>query len=814
MRHLVPAALVVLAACGSKAPPGPQAPPSPEELSATVAVQRAGCVRCHAAPTESAPRLALAAPRADLAAAAAWRRGDALATFLRRHGGGTEATAADLAAFVQSLAGELAAPAPTYVAIGAERRGEQLFRELACGACHTPAALAELPQRVDFVRLEQFLQQPQQRHPERAHPRLVADEAHALAAFLLRAQAVVDDGAPGFAWTCRELQIPSAGLPELAAVPIAASGVGERIDTSVRTRRQHYALEFTATLDVPRDGAWTFVTGSDDSSWLWLDGELLVQNEGLAPHRRAEATRQLTAGPHALRVAYTQAAGGDTLEVLWRGPEQPEEPLPTARASTRRQRYEPPPFAAAPAPAAVVRGRELARSLRCDACHTVDEATFAALPAPAPAAPWTALRGGPCPKVLGAEALFLAARDALLRPLTQDVALGVAMLRDGCLSCHVRNGRGGLPPAVKQGLREVEDLGDEGRLPPDLTAVGHRLRPAWIERVVAEGHAARPYVRVRMPAFGADKAREYAAWFQAVDARPGDAVDPAFAADAAEKGRALVGIAGKNCITCHPVGGHRALGPQGMDLLAQHERLQPEWFREWLLAPQKHRPGTRMPGFWPVVDDAARADVEAILAWSSLGAVAPLPDGLAASGGLRLDPRERPILHGAFLPGLSARCLCVGTAQRTHFAFELGGARLAWLWRGDFLDASGTWSGRAGQLLQPAGQDHVVLADLAIAAGDAKTTARELRGQRRTSDGYPVLQVQVGDADYEDEVRPRLVAGGSEIVRTLRCTRGALVVKVPSPADGVRATVAGAAANEHRLAAGQTLEIVYRWPSR
>ena len=178
------------------------------------------------------------------------------------------------------------------------------------------------------------------------------------------------------------------------------------------------------------------------------------------------------------------------------------------------------------------------------------------------------------------------------------------------------------------------------------------------------------------------------------------------------------------------------------------------------------------------------------------------------------DPRERPILHGAFLPGLSARCLCVGTAQRTHFAFELGGARLAWLWRGDFLDASGTWSGRAGQLLQPAGQDHVVLNDLAIAAGDAKTTARELRGQRRTSDGYPVLQVQVGDADYEDEVRPRLVAGGSEIVRTLRCTRGALVVKVPSPADGVRATVAGAAANEHRLAAGQTLEIVYRWPSR
>jgi hypothetical protein len=63
-------------------------------------------------------------------------------------------------------------------------------------------------------------------------------------------------------------------------------------------------------------------------------------------------------------------------------------------------------------------------------------------------------------------------------------------------------------------------------------------------------------------------------------------------------------------------------------------------------------------------------------------------------------------------------------------------------------------------------------------------------------------------------VRPRLVAGGSEIVRTLRCTAGALVVKVPKPAAEVTAAATGGDRDEHRLAAGQTLEIVYRWPSR
>jgi hypothetical protein len=29
------------------------------------------------------------------------------------------------------------------------------------------------------------------------------------------------------------------------------------------------------------------------------------------------------------------------------------------------------------------------------------------------------------------------------------------------------------------------------------------------------------------------------------------------------------------------------------------ERLNPEWVEEWLKAPLRIQPGTRMPGFWP-----------------------------------------------------------------------------------------------------------------------------------------------------------------------------------------------------------------------
>ena len=803
--------LVLLAACGGASPAGPaSARPSlapQEEISSLTAITRAGCVRCHPASGDVATHLAAPAVVGDLAEAVRWHALDGGEALLYRHPGGGQAVAADLAAYVRHLGSAAAVAVPSDVPASAAARGEALYAELACGACHAPSAFRELARRVDFERLQRFLRRPGERHPDRPHPPLAADEATALAAWLLRAQGAPAATTSGFAWVCRELRIQRAGLPDLDGIEPIAQGVAARIDAGLGTREHHFALEFEATIDVPTGGAWTFVTGSDDSSWLWLDGELLVQNEGLAPHHRSEGTRELAAGPHALRVVYTQAAGGRSLEVRWRGPGQDEEELPAARARAAQQRFAPPPALPPPDPAAVARGRAIARAQRCDACHGIVDPEFTALSPPSSARPWHGLREAPCPQVPGAQALWTAARGLLAEPPTAALQLALSLLRDGCLACHVRDGRGGLPPAVRAGLREVEDLGEEGRLPPDLTAVGRRLRPQWLERVVREGHAVRPYLRVRMPAFGAAKARDYATWFAAVDGRPGDDVEPAFTAAAAQRGRELAGVAGKNCITCHPCDGHRALGPQGMDLAVQHERLQPSWFRDWLLHPTRLRPGTRMPGLWPLADAAAVADADALRSWSSLGAAAPLPDGFPARGALRLDPRDRPILHGAFLQGLSARCLAVGTPERTHFAFELGGARLAWLWRGDFLDASGTWSGRAGELLRPAGRDHVVLDELVLGDG----APRRLLGQRRTPAGLPVLQVAVGDAEYEDEVRVQLVAGGSEVVRTLRCVRGALAVQFPTPNPNVRLVVDGAEPTPRQLAAGQSLEVVYRW---
>jgi mono/diheme cytochrome c family protein len=781
--------------------------PDAQQLAAAQAIARAGCVRCHELPTPARERLV---PPQGPPLAAAWRARvpDLAAEFLRTHHGGDDAV--DLAAYLRHLATDQPALRAVAAPAGEGERGATLWGELACGACHGPTQLAHLSQCTDVPALTAFLHTPAAHRPALlAHDfRLVPGEAEALAQHLLAAQvAATPEPLPGFAYECFELRIASAALPELAGLEPAARGHTETIGVDVRTRDDHFALRFSARLEVPAAGEWKFTIGSDDSSWLWIDDQLVVRNEALAPHRRRSGKVQLAAGPHQLRVVYTEAEGGQSLEALWQGPDVPAQPIPASAARAEVRAFVPPAAAPPSDAAAVARGRSAARARACAACHALAEPEFAALPVPAPARPFAALGAGECPRVDGAAGLRAAAGTALTVKWQPAAELELALRADGCLACHRREGQHGLPRAVLAGLREREDLGDEGRLPPDLTAVGHRLRPQWLTRFLAGEATARAYVAVRMPKLPAARAGQYAAWFAAADGRPGDDDAPPFDPAQVEAGRALAGVGGKNCLTCHAIAGHRALGPQGMDLARQHERLRPAWFRDWLLHAARLRPGTRMPTLWADDGPEAQADAVALWHWMSLGAAMPMPAGVPLPGGLVLEPRDAVILHGAFLKGLSARCLAVGSPLRTHYAYDLTHGQLAWLWRGAFLDAEGTWSGRAGQLLEPLGEAWQVLPALGF-----PQAVPELRGQEFGSDGHPVFRFGHGSAEWRDRSAPRLAAGGGELVRSLSVQSGALVVVVPDHGAAVQVTTAGrAATGEHRIAAGQTLELVYRW---
>ncbi len=842
MRSLAPLALVLLAAgCGRSgtdtlpAPvgsPGAAASSSAAESGTSttprpdlgpehrLALAEGRCLACHDGAAEDLRGIGpLPAPSLEGLAdrvAPLW-----LVDKLLSHRVGSQDRARDLTAYL--LAGSGKGLEPASVGAGRIGQGEQLFAELGCRACHDAGGVAGLETKTDFGSLVAWLGDARSTRPDLAFHdyRLTDGERSALAAWLLRGslqEAAEAPPTPGLAWECFEVQIETAGRPPLDGVAPSASGTTGTFDVKLGTRGNNFALRFTGGIEIAEAGRYRFLTGSDDSSWLTIDGEEVVRNEGLAPHRRRDGSIELTAGWHDIEVLYTEAGGGESLEVLWQPPgaKQPKV-VPPEVLSARSAALVPPDISFDFDEAAVQRGEKAFASARCGACH---EAPDRAEPLASPQ--WADLAfAGDC-KVVTATPEMRAARQALAlasssAPSDAD-QLAFFLQRDRCASCHAREGAGGMRTEAIEALVELEDLGDEGRLPPDLTAIGHHLRPDWTTAFLRGDESARAYVRARCVALEADLAAEYAALFDAVDARDGDADSTtSLDAEVIAEGRRIVGTTGFACIACHQVAGRPSLGPQGMDLTSQGRRLKPAWMREWLGSPATLRPGTRMPTFWAdPKDPTAAAQIAAVQAWSALGTAAPLPAGLAVVGGGNvLQVGERPRLHGAFLKDLSAKTLAVGTPERTHYAWDLRHGRLAWLWRGEFLDSAGTWNGRAGQLVEPEDRgDWVVLPEGASfeSAGGAPEPA-QVNGRMIDSAGYPSIRYRCGEATIVDHPRPRYGASGTELVRRVTVEGGDVVMRLPgADAPRVKATVDGARVTDSlAIPAGTTVEVVYSW---
>ena len=81
-----------------------------------------------------------------------------------------------------------------------------------------------------------------------------------------------------------------------------------------------FALQFTGSIAIPKAGKYKFFIASDDGSRLYLDGKLVINNDGLHGMSEKNATVNLTAGSHDLVVTYFDNGGGDGLNFAWSGP--------------------------------------------------------------------------------------------------------------------------------------------------------------------------------------------------------------------------------------------------------------------------------------------------------------------------------------------------------------------------------------------------------------------------------------------------------------------------------------------------------------
>lgn len=110
-------------------------------------------------------------------------------------------------------------------------------------------------------------------------------------------------------------------LPDFSRLRPKESGQLSRFDLAgVRDRSEQYGVRYEAMLDIPADGSYTFFVTSDDGAKLYLDSQLLIDNDGLHGPEEKQARVQLTAGEYPLRLDFFQGGGGDHLSVSYLAP--------------------------------------------------------------------------------------------------------------------------------------------------------------------------------------------------------------------------------------------------------------------------------------------------------------------------------------------------------------------------------------------------------------------------------------------------------------------------------------------------------------
>ncbi len=91
-----------------------------------------------------------------------------------------------------------------------------------------------------------------------------------------------------------------------------------------------FACRHTGQLIADGSGEYTISLESDDGSLLWLDDELLIDNDGNHAMDEVSTTLHLEAGAHDIEIGYIEAGGGAGLILRWTPPGGSQQVVPAA----------------------------------------------------------------------------------------------------------------------------------------------------------------------------------------------------------------------------------------------------------------------------------------------------------------------------------------------------------------------------------------------------------------------------------------------------------------------------------------------------
>ena len=723
-------------------------------------------------------------------------------------------------------------------------QGRKLFHGIGCVACHGPEeaandgmryqSLDSLPEKTTLDALVEFLKDPHATRPSGRMPdlRLDASEARAIGVYLLRDQLSnpqsvnADPGEePGIAFEYYELD-NLRSLPDFANLEPKFKGELDSISLNLpqKGRNSNFAVRYFGHIKIPTAGKYRFGTASDDGSAILINGDTVVDNDGIHGRRVRMGEVELSAGNHDFEVHFFNGGGGSELRVFWAGPGiEGRRGSPIPKDALVRNTGKPMiPLGTQPFTLdsqKVRMGAQMFTALRCVSCHSMND-----WKPMRPAMRLSDLNVNNAEGCLG-DSIRRGAPDyelsdnqrsdimAALKsyekspsPLTPAETVQRTLASFNCYACHERDGIGGPSDMVasKYFNTAIEiDLGEEGKIPPSLNHVGAKLKPeAMASILTSDKFHVRHYMATRMPAFPESVAQSFVKAVGEVDDQPAFAKESDFSEEAAGIGQKFIGVTGLACITCHRVAGQDSLAIQGIDLSSVYDRIQPGWFKAFLLDPASFKKDTRMPQFWPegqsafqdILGGDAEKQIDSIWSYLSLKNSMPFPVGIVPKGAIAMElvPADKPIVHRTFMKDVGPRTVLTGFPEKLNVAYDFNVVRMAKVWRGRFFDHSGVQSGRTDTFLDALGTDVLELpSGPAFAFLDAPQTAwpqpeltsRNIGGQFK---GYsldqetdrPIFKYQLETASIEEAPAPVIQPGGAILRRIFK-------IKADSASNGL-----------------------------
>lgn len=698
--------------------------------------------------------------------------------------------------------------------------GRDLYSKVGCVACHgtrdtkgdadklfpTNVPLGDLKEKYTLVSLRSFLENPHDTRPSGRMPGLLTiKESNDVANYLLQGSV------PGLSATNMKYSYYEGAfknVPDFAKLKPVSMGETTDFDISVAKRGSDWAIKFDGYLKIEKDGKYTFSTTSDDGSILSIDGKVVVNNDGVHPPATKNGGVKLTKGMHKLTVGFFNGGGGVELKAEIEGgglakqnlgpfvyvTEKTEVPVATGDKKDA-------PFTVDAALAA--KGKTLFGTIGCANCHQMgkekmqlETLALDQLKGDGDGGCLSAKPKKGVPSFGFAANQVAALKAALAKPFpnpkdeTPASLVKQRMTALNCYACHERDKVGGPEDDLNKFFLTVQpEMGDEGRLPPSLNGVGAKLNHAYLKKVVEQGSHDRPYMHTRMPKF-ANHAQSLVEAYMAIDT-PEKAPKVALSETITKTkfaARHMVGPTAFGCTKCHTFAGQKAEGVQGIDLAILTQRLQHDWFYNYMLNPTKYRPGTRMPASFPdgktlltkVLDGKADTQIEAIWVYLADGKAATPPTGLDKKS-IPLVPVAEAIIYRNFIKGVGnvnySRAIGVGFPERAHYVFDANDITLAMIWQGAFMDAKRHWTDRGVGFEPPLGENIVQLPtgvsfyvlgsnDEAWTAKPAKDIGYKFLGYRLTDDSRPTFNYSFNGIKIEDTPNAVESKGSPTIVRT------------------------------------------------